>query len=60
MGENPRPAVAEEGSRLRHGPDLAEGAGGPERGVPERRVTRRRAIVWAHVYIRIGDMVIAG
>ncbi len=41
MGENSRPAVAEEGSRLRRGAGLAEGAGRPERGVPERRITRQ-------------------
>ena len=60
MGKDPRPAVIEEGRRLGYGADLAEGAGGPERGIPGCRVTRRRAIVRAHVKVRIGDVVIAG
>ena len=45
MGENPLPAVTGQGRRLRHGAGLAEDAGGPGRGVPERRAARRRAIV---------------
>ena len=60
MGENPRPAVTEKGRRRRYGADLAEGAGGPERGVPERRVARRRPVVRADVKVRVGDMIIAG
>jgi hypothetical protein len=35
-------------------------AGRPERGVPERRVARRRAVVRAHVQVRIGDVIVTG
>jgi len=59
-GAGPIPGVAEERRRFGHGADLAEGAGGPERSVPERRVARRRAVVRAHVQIRLGNLVIAG
>src|SRR5689334_21314774 len=59
-GPGPGPAVTEKGGCLGHRADLAAAAGGHERGVPERRVTRRRPAVRAHVQIRVGDMVVAG
>src|SRR5689334_15617209 len=59
VGENPRPAVAEEGGRVSCGADLTDGADGPERGVPERWFTWRRAVVRSHIQIRVRYLGVA-
>ena len=59
MGMDALSAIAEERGRLLSGADLAEGADGPERGVPER-FARRWAIMRADVHVGICELVIAG
>jgi len=56
----PLSAIAEEGGRFLLRADLVEGADSSERGVPECRLARRRAIVRADIQVGICELVIAG